>query len=593
MDEMSPKRMHGQGSYGLRGWAFFGVATGIVALMVALIAGAGVSIAAAYPPGGDGFTDIAEEAGIDFELECGGPKKEYIFEAMCGGIAFIDFDNDGWMDIFLLNGTTLEKEEAGESPPSKLYRNNGDGTFSDVSEKAGIDRRGWGMGTAVGDYDNDGWDDLYLTYFEGGALYRNQGDGTFEDVTKRAGVSNPERWGTSAAFADYDNDGHLDLYVANYVQLNRNRLPAFGSSQFCQYRGIPVSCGPRGLLGSRDRLYHNNGDGTFADVAVRLGIDRSGHYGLGVVWGDYDNDGDQDIYVANDSNPSELYRNNGDGTFEEVGLLSGVALSENGFAQAGMGADFGDFDNDGRIDLVKTNFSDDTNNLYRNLDGEMFEEAGGAAGTAAAGRMTLGFGIRFFDFDNDGWKDIFVANGHVNPQMDDFPMGTTYAQRNLLYRNIGGGRFEEVGATLMKGGDGFARIVVSRGAATADIDNDGDLDLLVSNLGGRPALFRNGNTGGRSIFVTLIGKESNRNGIGARIEVTAGGSKQVADVRYSSSYLSSHDSRMHFGLGEANKVDSLIVRWPSGAVEELRDVGTGQIVTIAEGDGIVSSGEFE
>ncbi len=581
-------RMFGEEPRRFRRWTLLGGSAGFAAFAFAWLMSTSAPATAAYQTGGDGFTDITEEAGIDFELDCGGPKKEYIFEAMCGGIAFIDFDNDGWVDIFLLNGTTLEKEAAGESPPSKLYRNNGDGTFSDVSEKAGIDRRGWGMGVAVGDYDNDGWDDLYLTYFEGGALYRNNGDGTFEDVTSRAGVSNPERWGTSAAFADYDNDGHLDLYVANYVQLNRNRLPAFGSSQFCQYRGIPVSCGPRGLLGSRDRLYHNNGDGTFADVAVRLGIDRSGHYGLGVVWGDYDNDGDQDIYVANDSNPSELYRNNGDGTFEEVGLLSGVALSENGFAQAGMGADFGDYDNDGRLDLVKTNFSDDTNNLYRNLGGGMYEEAGGAAGTAAAGRMTLGFGVRFFDFDNDGWKDIFVANGHVNPQMEALPLGISYAQRNLLFRNTRDGSFEEVSRAM---GDGFARLAVSRGAATADIDNDGDLDLLVSNLGGRPALLRNTHSGGRSMLVKLIGKESNRNGIGARIEVTAGESKQVSDVRFSSSYLSSHDSRTHFGLGEAKKADSLIIRWPSGTVEKLRDVSAGQIVTVVEGEGIVAPGD--
>ena len=548
---------------------------------------------------GDGprFVDITEDAGIDFQLRCGGAEKLYIFEAMCGGIAFFDYDNDGWVDIFLLNGSTLqegleeEKEEGKGEPDSagRLFRNNHDGTFSDVSEASGIDRPGWGMGAAVGDYDNDGWEDLYVTFFDGGGLYRNRGDGTFEDVTAKTGAGNPGRWGTSAAFGDYDGDGDLDLYVANYVRINRDRLPAFGSSQFCQYRGIPVFCGPRGLLGARDRLYRNNGDGTFTDVAVQLGIDRSGYYGMGVVWGDIDNDGDLDVYVANDSNPSELYRNNGDGTFEEVGLLSGVALSADGGEQAGMGTDLGDTDNDGWPDLVKTNFSDDTNNLYRNLGGEMFEDAGSAAGTAAAGRPLLGFGIKFLDYDNDGWKDLFVANGHVNPQVQAFPLGITYAQRNLLYRNLGGGKFSEVAGLFESG---LETVRVSRGAATADIDNDGDLDLLVSNLDGRPALYRNDTPGGNSIVLELVGVESNRSGLGARIRVVAGDLEQVAEVRANSSYLSASHRRAHFGLGPAKRVKSIEIRWPSGAVDRIEGEKAGQRLRVEEGRGVISRSPY-
>lgn len=561
-------------------------------LVLLCFAGLGVATrvnpaSAAGPPATVQFTDVTRAAGIDFRLRCGSPEKRYIMEAMCGGIAFLDYDNDGWMDIFLLNGSTLEDMERGSHPASKLYRNHRDGTFTDVTEPAGLLRRGWGMGVAVGDYDHDGWTDLYLTYFGGAVLYRNQGDGTFGDVTKEAGVDNGGRWGTSAAFGDYDQDGDLDLYVANYVTLDLKRLPEFGSTEFCQYRGIPVSCGPRGLAGARDRLYRNNGDGTFTDVAEALEIDPNGYYGLGVVWGDYDNDGDLDLYVANDSTPSFLYRNQGDGTFTEVGLLAGVALSADGLEQAGMGVDFGDYDNDGWLDLVKTNFSDDTNNLYRNQGESWFEDVGGAAGYAAVSRPLLGFGIKFFDYDNDGWKDIFVANGHVNPQVDAYAFGVRYAERNLLFRNLRDGRFEEVG---LDSGAALRMEKVSRGAASADFDNDGDLDLLVSNLDEGPTLYRNDGGHGRGhwIRITLVGSESNREGLGARVEVVAGALRQVEEVRANASYLAASDPRLHFGLGEAAQVERITIRWPSGKVEAIENEKGDQELVIEEGRGVVA-----
>ncbi len=532
------------------------------------------------------FTDVTHAAGIDFQLTCGSPEKRYIMEAMCGGVAFVDYDNNGWLDVVLVNGATLEDLRRGTGPTSKLYRNNGDGTFSDVTKKAGLMYQGWGMGVAVGDYDNDGWQDLYLTYFRGAVLYRNNGDGTFRNVTESAGVGNGSRWGTSAAFGDYDNDGDLDLYVANYVELDLEHLPEFGSSAFCQYRGIPVSCGPRGLLGARDRFYRNNGDGTFTDVTVELGIDPGAYYGLGVIWGDYNQDGALDVYVANDSTPSLLYRNNGDGTFTDVGLAAGVALSADGGEQAGMGVDLGDYDNDGWQDLVKTNFSDDTNNLYRNDGQGWFDDVGGSAGYASVSRPLLGFGIRFLDYDNDGWKDLFVANGHVNPQVDAHQFGVTYAQRNLLYHNRKEGRFEEVG---LDSGAALKRAQVSRGAASGDFDNDGDLDLLVSNLDGAPALLRNeGGNRGHWIRIKAVGTESNRDGLGARVEVAAGGLTQRDEIRANSSYLSASDSRLHFGLAGATHVDQIVIRWPSGRVDRIQDVEADQELIVQEGRGIVA-----
>jgi hypothetical protein len=529
------------------------------------------------------FQDVTRAAGIDFHLTCGGPQKLYIMESLCGGVAFIDYDNDGWPDIFMVNGSTLEDLKTGKSPTSKLYHNNHDGTFTDVTEKAGLAVRGWCMGAAVGDYDNDGWDDLYITCLTGSFLYKNNGDGTFRDVTAQAGVGNPGRWGTSAAFGDYDRDGFLDLYVANYVDLDLNNLPKFGSTPFCKYRGIAVSCGPRGLAGARDRLYHNNGDGTFTDVTEKMNIDKGSYYGLGVVWADYKGDGWPDIYVANDSSPGLLYHNNEGKSFTEVAVTAGVAYSDDGREQAGMGVDFGDYDNDGFPDLVKTNFSDDANNLYHNNGDGTFDDRAGAAGFGTVSVPFLGFGVRFFDYDNDGWKDILIANGHVNPQVDEHSFGITYAQRALLFHNLKDGRFEEVG---LRAGPALAQRWVSRGLAVADLYNDGALAVLISNLDGSPTLLRNvSKPSGHWIRLKLVGTRSNRDAYGARVEIIAGELKQVDEVRANSSYLSASDARLHFGLGGATRVEGVIVRWPSGLVEKVASVAVDRETVIREGAG--------
>jgi hypothetical protein len=535
---------------------------------------------------GISFVDITRAAGIDFHLTCGGAEKRYIMESLCGGIAVLDYDNDGWMDIFLVNGSTLEDLQSKKCHPSKLYHNNHDGTFTDVTVKAGLTHCGWGFGAAVGDYDNDGWEDLYITYLDGAVLYHNNGDGTFTDVTAKAGVGNPGRWGTSAAFGDYDDDGRLDLYVANYVDLDLDHLPEFGKGPFCQYRGIPVSCGPRGLKGGRDRLYHNNGDGTFTDVTEKLNIDPDSYYGLGVLWLDYDLDGCPDLYVANDSSPSLLYHGDCKGGFTEVGVQAGVAYSADGREQAGMGIDSADYDNDGWPDIAKANFSDDTNNLFHNdHDGE-FTDLAGAANFGPVSTPFLGFGIKFLDFDNDGWKDIFVANGHVNPQVDGHSFGVTYAERPLLFRNLKNGKFEEIG---MNAGAALARRYVARGAATADFFNDGREDLLVSVLDGSPLLLRNDTTKiDHWLRIKVVGTASNRDGFGARVQVTAGGFTQSAEVRANSSFESASDPRLHFGLGDATIVDSIIIRWPSGKVKTLGPEKADQELVVQEGHGVVS-----
>jgi len=532
------------------------------------------------------FADVTHAAGIDFHLTCGSLEKRYIMESMCGGIAVFDYDNDGWMDIFLVNGSTLEDLRAGKCHPSKLYRNNHDGTFTDVTVKAGLSRCGWGFGVAVGDYDKDGWEDLYVTYLNDAVLYHNNHDGTFTDVTAKAGVSNADRWGTSAAFGDYDNDGYLDLYVANYVDVDLKHLPELGSGPFCQYRGIPVSCGPRGLKGSRDRLYHNNGDGTFSDVTEKLNIDSGSYYGLGVLWLDYDKDGCLDLYVANDSSPSLLYHNDCKGGFSEVGAQAGVAYSADGREQAGMGIDSADYDNDGWPDIVKTNFSDDANNLYHNDHNGEFTDMAGPAGIGPVSIPFLGFGAKFFDFDNDGWKDIFIANGHVNPQVDKHTFGVTYAERPLLFHNLKNGKFEEMGAHP---GTALTRRYVARGTAVADFLNNGQQDVIMSVLDGSPVLFRNRTPAtGHWLRIKSVGKRSNRDGFGARVEVKAGSLTQYDEVRANSSFESASDPRLHFGLGAATRVDSIVVRWPSGKVDTAENEAADQEIVVEEGRGVIA-----
>ena len=508
-------------------------------------------------------------------------------ETMCGGVAVFDFDNDGWMDIYLVSGSALDDVAVGKCHAGKLYRNNHDGTFTDVTAKSELNHCGWGFGVAAGDYDNDGWEDLYVAYLDGGVLYHNNHDGTFTDVTAKAGVGNPGHWGTSAAFGDYDNDGNLDLYVANYVDLDLDHLPQFGSGPFCQYRGIPVSCGPRGLKGGRDRLYHNNGDGTFTDITEKLNIDSENDYGLGVLWLDYDQDGCLDLYVANDSSPSRLYHNNCHGVFDEVGARAGVAFSADGRAQAGMGIDSSDYDNHGWPDIVKINFSDDTNNLYHNDHNGSFTDLAGPAGFGPVSIPYLGFGVRFIDFDNDGWPDIFVANGHVNPQVDQHSFGVTYAERPFLFKNLKNGKFDELG---LRAGAALSRHYVGRGLASGDFQNRGAEDLLMTVLDASPVLLRNQSTDrGHWIIIKTVGTVSNRDGFGARVQMKAGNLSQTAEVRANSSFESASDPRLHFGLGPAKHIDEITVHWPSGRVDKIGAAYADQELIIKEGQGVIGS----
>jgi hypothetical protein len=532
------------------------------------------------------FVDVAHSSGLDFSLTCGSPQKRYIQESMCGGVAIFDYDNDGWMDIFLVNGSTVEDMRAGKCHPGRLYRNHHDGTFTDMTTQAGLTHCGWGFGVAVGDYDNDGGEDLYITYLDGAALYHNNRDGTFTDVTARAAVGNPGRWGTSTAFGDYDNDGYLDLYVANYVDLDLNNLPEFGSTPFCQYRGIPVSCGPRGLKGSHDRLYHNNGDGTFSDVSEKLGIDPDGYYGLGVLWLDYDKDGCLDLYVADDSSPSLLYHNDCKGGFMEAGTAAGVAFSADGREQAGMGIDSADYDNDGWPDIVKTNFSDDSNNLYHNDRNGEFTDMAGPAGMGPISIPFLAFGVKFFDFDNDGWKDIFVTNGHVNPQVDGHGFGVTYAERPFLFHNLKAGRFEEIG---QRAGEPLLKRYVGRGTAVGDFLNHGSQDVVITQLNGPTVLLRNLSApAGHWLRIKTVGTKSNRDGFGARVEVKAGGLTQLEEARANSSFESASDPRLHFGLGASARVDAITIRWPSGKTETISNESADQELVVEEGRGVTA-----
>jgi enediyne biosynthesis protein E4 len=534
------------------------------------------------------FTDVTKAAGINF-VNQSSPDKKYIVESMGGGAAFFDFDSDGRLDIYLANSFTVEGALKGQPrPKAALYRNLGNGKFEDVAEKAGVADPGWAMGASVADFDNDGFDDLFVTCFGANRLYRNVGGGKFEDVTKKAGFGE-ERFWTGAAWGDYDRDGRLDLYVAGYVDFKLDRLPEFGKGQLCLYRGIPVQCGPRGLQGAPDALYRNNGDGTFTDVTKRAQVeDKNGYYGLGVVWTDFDDDGWPDIFVANDTTPNYAYRNNHDGTFTETAFALGLAVDENGNEQACMGVAVGDYDRDGRLDIVVTNFADDYNTVYRkNADGT-FTDLSRATKTADASVPFLGWGVRFFDYDNDGWLDLMAVNGHVYPQVEGTFAGGMYGQRKLLYRNLGGGTFAEVGAGI----PALTARRVSRGAAWGDYDEDGDVDVIVNELDGAPALLRNegGAQAGNWVSLKLVGTKSNRNAVGARVTLKAGGLTLVDEVRGGDSYLSHSDRRLHFGLGRAAKVDEVTVKWPGGAEERLAALPVNQTVTVVEGKGAQKAG---
>ncbi|HEX8688366.1 MAG TPA: CRTAC1 family protein, partial [Pyrinomonadaceae bacterium] len=530
------------------------------------------------------FTDVTEAAGITFR-HVASPEKKYIVESMSGGVALIDYDNDGDQDIYFVNSLTVDMVKSGGRTRSALYRNDGGWKFVDVTDKAGVGDIGWGMGAVAGDYDNDGFDDLYVTCLGANRLLRNNGDGTFRDVTQKAGVGDP-RWSTGAAFFDYDNDGRLDLFVTNYVDFDVNHLPEFGKGRTCQYKGVPVQCGPRGLPGAGDSLYHNNGDGTFTDVSKRAGVsDPQGFYGLGVLCADFDEDGWTDVYVANDSTPNFMYRNQGDGTFKEVGFVSGTAVNENGSEQGSMGVTAGDYDHDGRLDIFITNFADEYNTLYRGGAKLNFTDASYAAKVAEAALPLVGWGTKFFDYDNDGWVDLFVANGHVYPQLEN------YRQRKLLHRNNRDGTFSEVAA---QAGAPLTEKRVGRGVAFGDLDDDGDVDLVVGDLDGPPQVLRNdGGSAGNAVVVKTVGVKSNRDGIGARVRVVAGDLAQVDEVRSGGSYVSQNDLRLHFGLGGRAKVDLIEVRWPSGAVDKVTGAAANRVLTVREGQGLVSQREFK
>ena len=528
--------------------------------------------------GGIQMVDVAEQSGLDFQHVSGSKDKSALLDTMSGGVAWLDYDGDGHLDLYFVNGGRWEDLKSGRrSGSNALFRGNGDGTFANVTEKAGAAGPRWGMGVTVADYDNDGDPDIYLSNYGPNTLLRNNGDGTFSDLTSIARVGG-EAWSSAAAFADYDGDSHLDLYVANYVAFD------FESShnRDCSYRALKVHCGPKGMQGAPDVLYRSNGDGTFSDATSNAGVAAPASFGLGVLWGDYDGDGDQDIYVANDSRANYLFQNRGDGSFEEVGLLAGVAMSEDGNAQAGMGVALGDYDRDGDLDLFVTNFSDDYNTLYRNMGQGTFRDVSYSAQVGFSSRQYLGWGTHFADLDNDGWPDLFVANGHVYPQVEDFEIGTSYRQGKLAYRNRGDGTFEDVSG---KWGADLNKPSASRGAAFADYDQDGDIDIAVNNLDGRPQLFRNegGDSRGNWISIKLRGVRSNRDAIGARVTLVSPGGRQLQEVQSGLSFQSSNDLRLHFGLGKDESVSELRVRWPSGEVQSFADLKAGVRYLLEEG----------
>ncbi|MGC1461332.1 MAG: CRTAC1 family protein [Terracidiphilus sp.] len=541
------------------------------------------------------FQDVAAAAGLtSWHHRAGTSEKRLILEAKGPGVCLLDYDNDGWLDIYLVNGSTYDALAGKETPPhAALFHNNHDGTFTNVTPVAGVANDRWGYGCAIGDFDNDGWPDLYVTNYGTNRLYRNNHDGTFTDVAETAGVT-IGTWSTGATFGDYDGDGRLDLFVDGYAQINLADPPLSGSKAvgngFCQYRGVEVMCGPRGLKGEHDHLFHNNGDGTFTDVSKKLGVDDpSGYYGLGVLFVDVNGDGKPDLLVANDSTPNYLYINKGDGTFEDDSYISGFALNEDGREVANMGLAAGDYENNGHLSVVSTVFADDYNVLFQNDGTGSFTDVSYRADIARSSIPFVGFADGFLDYDNDGWKDLLVINGHVYPQVDQHPeWGQSYAQRPLLYHNLKNGKFELVPAVE---GTGLARVTVGRGAAFGDIFNDGKIDVVVNNMDGVPLLLRNVNSDRHHwVEVKLIGgPKSPRDAVGATVYLTATGIRQRADVLSGGSYLSSNDLRAHFGLGDALAAGSLEIHWPSGAKENLKLPAVDRIYTVTEGKGITGA----
>jgi len=554
-------------------------------------------------PLGVRFVDVAKEAGLDVETIFGGEhRNKYLLETTGCGAAFFDYDHDDWLDIFLVNGWRLEGFPRGQEPVCHLFKNNRDGTFTDVTHKSDLARSGWGQACCVGDYNNDGWNDLFVSYYGQNALFRNNGNGTFTDVTKEAGLLQPKlRWNSGCCFLDYDKDGHLDLFVGNYIDFDIKTAPTPEEAN-CTYKGIQVACGPPGLDGGKNLLYRNNGNGTFTDVSEKAGMwSALGTYALGVAAADLDGDGWPDIYVADDSTAATFYVNQKDGTFKDQAIEAGVAYSPDGKPQAGMGVSIGDYNRDGLLDIVKTNFAGDTDSLYLNLGEGSFDDRTYQAGLGVNTRL-LGWGVSFLDFDNDGWLDILVANGHVYPEVDGTQVDAAYAERKYLYRNLRNGQFEDVS---LNGGRGITTPAKARGFAVGDYDNDGDLDAIVNCVNAPPQLLRCDSTLKRNwIKIRVVGTKSNRSGIGARIKVVAqtgspllnakpgAALTQIDEVRSSNGYFSAGDLRVHFGLGDAKKVDMVEIRWPSGAVDTLRDLDVNRLYVVQEGGRILKTDAF-
>jgi hypothetical protein len=570
---------------------------GLMAVPAARVWGQGVSTRGVKPmprgkpsglPWHARFVDVAEQAGLRAPIIYGGTKrKDYILETVGCGVAFIDYDNDGWLDVFILSGTLVENPPGGAH--NRLYKNNRDGTFTDVTEHAGLKRTGWASAVCVGDYDNDGFDDLFITYWGQNVFYHNNGDGTFTDVTAKAGLLQAGTpWGSGCTFVDYDRDGNLDLLVARYLEFDFGSVPKPGENSNCNWKGVPVNCGPRGLPPGSLTLYHNNGDGTFTNVTAQSGMTKLKGYAMTVVAADFDNDGWPDIYVACDSTPSFLLRNNRNGTFDDIGLESGVALNEDGMEQAGMGVGIGDYNLDGNLDIFKTHFADDTNILYRNDGKGNFEDTTISAGLAVETRF-IGWGAGIVDLDNDGNPDLFFVTGSVYPEVEDKLPGYPYKTPRVIFRNLGNGKFEEL---LDQGGPGIAAPHASRGCAFGDFDNDGDIDMAIVNLNEPPSLLRNDvSGGGHWLKVKLVGVKSNRSAIGARVTAHYGGKIQAQEVLSQSSFYSASDRRLHFGLGAATKAD-LEIRWPNGGRERVEGVMADRLIVVREGSGVVKEDLF-
>ncbi|MGC2639156.1 MAG: CRTAC1 family protein [Acidobacteriaceae bacterium] len=533
------------------------------------------------------LVDITASTGIAFEHHSS-PEQRFIVESMSGGVALIDYDRDGWPDIYFTNSQTVEMARKGIKARSALFHNNRDGTFTDVTEKAGVGSPCWANGAAVGDYNHDGWPDLLVTCLSGVVLYRNNGDGTFTDVTRQAGLSGDKLWASGAAFGDYDRDGWDDLFVAHYVDVDLNHLDAFGSKDTCRYLGIQVQCGPRGMKGSADNLYHNNRDGTFSDVSARAGVGDPEHrYGLTAVWCDFNNDGKLDLLVANDGQPNYLYQGNGAGRFTEDGFDSGVALNANGAPQANMGVALGDYLHTGRMSIFISHFDNEYAALYRN-DGNMsFTEVSALSGVTRATSGYVGWGDAFVDFSNDGWPDIFVVNGHVYPQVDVLPERASYRQPKVLLLNQRDGTFRDISKLA---GDAVQLRQVSRGMAIGDLFNDGHLEAVIENLTGQPMILRpEGGPQRHWVSFQLEGVRSNRLALNARVRVTAGQLVQMGEVLSGGSYLSQNDLRLHFGLAEHDRVDTATILWPDGTAETVKSLASDRFYLVREGEGVVAS----